>query len=315
MFRRKGKKVICICMLLSFFSMSVVANIVSNKIDHQLRSTNRTTIIVDAKGYGDCTTIQCALDLCHDGDRIEVYSGYYPEYVNRSDRVQITIQGHPGEYKNGSDDYRPIVDGCRITSVFTFLNMQNLKMDGFYICNSSLNGNNVGIYLRDCVSCIINNNTVNNSEYGIVCDSCDHGNCQITKNIINNTIWSGIYMSSSSEDFITNNHIHNSGYNAITLVNCRYNLIYYNDLSSNMKDGIKIISDPPFTFQIGFNQILSNNIVGNGQECEQEFSFLNQWLGNWWGKPMGMKIIFCFPPIIDRHPTPVPYNITMWPNY
>ncbi len=315
MFRRKGKKVICICMLLSFFSMSVVANIVPNKIDHQLKSMNKKTIIVDDKGNGDYTTIQAALDACHNGDTIEVYSGHYPEYINRSDRSDLRIIGYNTVYKKGTYEHPPIIDGRQITTVVTFVNCQ-LIMDGFIIMNSSRSGNYVGIYLKDCISCTIRNNTIYDNEYGIVLDSCNDGNCIISYNIINNTIMSGIYFSSTSLCTIQYNHIRNSGYNAITLVNSRNNNIFSNNLSFNTKDGIKILSDP-LNIQIGYNKILSNNIVGNGEECEQLFSFLNQWMGNWWGQRMSSKIIFIhqdpdyvnFPPIMDFHPAPIPIEI------
>jgi parallel beta-helix repeat protein len=303
-------------MLLSFFSTGVVANVVPNKIDLQVSSMNPKIIIVDDDGDGNYTTIQEALNAYLPGDQILVYSGYYPENPNKQNTNNLILHGFNEEYGlNGNSTGFPEVDGTAQGSVFSLENISTLYFNGFHIYNSALFGDAAGIFLKDCSSVTLSNTTIHDCVYGIYMDGLTIGDCKINYNTISNCTLDGIIMKSCSLCWIQNNHIFNCSTNGLVLVNCRDNNIQNNDFISNKRDPIKILSFP-FTIQRGSNYVISNNFINNGELCEQEWSFLNKWTGNYWNRSRYFMIYFyhididyiCMPPIIDLHPSknPIP---------
>ncbi len=125
-----------------------------------------------------------------------------------------------------------------------------------YIKENKVEDNNVGISIRTyepkstSAGSINNNislNTIKNNEYGIMLSDCDHN--KIYKNIIINSMWSGLHLSEAN-----------------------YNEIFKNNVTRNLKVGIVIE---------GSNNAIHNNIMDyNGDDGLVVYDINNTIIGN-----------------------------------
>ncbi len=249
-----------------------------------------STIIVDAGGHGNYTTIQAAIDNASAGDTIYVWAGWYNENININKTLTIIGNGTANTTINGTG----IGDVVHISADW-------VNISGFTIINSGGNGDDAGIKLENVENCKMFNNNCSENKNGIFMifsngssifnnsflnnelDAISIKNSTIIE-IFNNTMKnSGIYLSGAALDqfihIINNNTINNKNiyyyknlmgitvpFNAgeVILVNCS-NFIIENTLFENSSIGIELA--------FSYNNIMKNNRFTNNTRDGVELLF------------------------------------------
>jgi len=218
-------------------------------------------IIVDDEGDGDYTSIQEAVNNSNAGDIIEIYSGTYNEY-NIVISHPISIIGIPHELGVGNDTGKPVIKPPHFLNEFYHImdvfstTVFSIGYCVFQAYNESDN-NGLGIYLKNSHYCTVFNIDFKDMGAGISIWNCQ--NTVIQNNTINNADYGGIWWEPISyNNSILNNTISNIGGNGIDMnlylgppFNCT---IAKNRISNGLKDGI-IVKGP--------GSIVTDNVIEN----------------------------------------------------
>ncbi len=146
-----------------------------------------------------------------------------------------------------------------------------------YISNST-----IGVYFGSTDNCLIYNNTIRDSMYGIFFDPLGGiSNNTIERNIIYGNSQYGIYLEGSTNNTISNNSISSNSNSGIHLVSWSNNNTIINNKIYNNAYGITLTSSA------GFNFIYHNNIFDNSVNQAQDDNgtniFYQDSCGNYWG--------------------------------
>ncbi|WP_410509735.1 NosD domain-containing protein [Methanosarcina hadiensis] len=177
-------------------------------------------IYVDAMGSGNYTTIQDAVNNAAPGNTIIVYPGTYNEIVDinvanlsilsYSGNPEDTIVRHIGSGHNfGISASNVTISGFNITGKnSTGIYMSGVS--GVNISNNKLSGIGCGVQVESSNSCILVNNTVNDSDqYGFYLQSSR--NCTLDNNAVSNTASHGIYLLAAGYCNLTSNTVSDTG--------------------------------------------------------------------------------------------------------
>ena len=200
------------------------------------------TIIVDASGNGEYTTIQSAIDVASPGDIINVWSGTYNEKITLSiDDISIIGNGSSNTILDGMGDYYNVLIG----------KAKNFHIVGFTLLNSS-----VGFNIQIVENGIIEDIFIDNNRRGVMVS--DSYNITFRNNIFQN-IEVGIGMSDSSSNLIENNIF----YALNETLNSTHSHLSY-AISNSNSDNSTIRNNTIRNYIYGIScESNSNNIVGN----------------------------------------------------
>jgi parallel beta-helix repeat protein len=225
-------------------------------------------------------TIQEAINKAEPGDVIHVASGTYaPAVVNKS--LTLIAEGEA------------IIDGRGAMVAGFNVRANSVNIYNFKIQNGSI-AESYGILLVGVASCIVKNNHIRDFDIGI---ELDHVlNSRISNNTITRCKDSGIYLSDSSNNYISANTLNDSfiGINfqhsnftvisdnnitmtaiGIYLGVCSNNTIYNNWINC-INSGFSIGLDEAFD-----NLIFHNNFVGNSSVKFYSPTANNKWFLDW----------------------------------
>jgi nitrous oxidase accessory protein len=199
-------------------------------------SITATTYIVSERS--DDYSIQSAINLAKEGDRIIVKSGIYPERLNITKKL-ILLGVDTGEGL-------PIIDANERRSAITLF-VDGIWLEGFSIVNSGSSWQDAGIKVFSNNN-QIRGNTLNNNSYGIYLRNS--ANNRIESNLAKgNDV--GIALQSSEDNIIQNNLAANNSFAGFFLGNSRNNTIRNNIGQANAWVGFL------------FNDTENNSIQGN----------------------------------------------------
>ena len=237
--------IILIIPLLLLSSNSRDVEVSTSDVNHGQGS--RGTIIVNASGGGDYTSIQAAIDSAQDGDTIYVNCGTYYENINISKPISLI-----GEHKN-----RTIINGgnngnvINITSnrvnisKFTIIEAGNewynsgiqlYQTNNCQIADINASNNKIGIYLYHSQANTITNTEASNNTYGLY---IYRGN----NNVVNKTTCSNNYKSvilSQSHNNIIGNNTCDFGNEGIAISHSNNNTVINNTVASQDYAGIEL---------------------------------------------------------------------------
>lgn len=227
------------------------------------------TVIVDASGNGDFTTIDAAIENATDGDTLLVYDGDY--HGNIIINKPLSLIG------NGSSTVNIIGGGNNDVIRFT---KDNVVVSGVAIMNSGKSPDAAGVEIlgRNCIVTWCNisgnngsgiliknngNNTVahsvlsNNKRYGIVLDAAH--NSTIENNTCERNTWVGIMLMSSSKDNIIRN-------NSCTVGGDSWGILLYSGSNNNRVENNTILSSgyALSLWETTNNSIFNNTMTGSG---------------------------------------------------
>ena len=202
------------------------------------------TIIVDASGHGNYTTIQDAINNSSTGDTIRVWEGVYQEniIVNKS----VSLIG------NGSA-FTSIYGGSN--QVIINIMVDRVNITGFSVTRVLSSWSYSGIWLNKVKHCNITDNICSNNKYGIYFDSSS--NNSVCNNTCSNNMEDGIYLQESWNNTLVNNNCSNN-YDGIYLLYSSNNTFENNTCSNNGYRGIYLLYSDNTT--IINNTILKNDI-------------------------------------------------------
>jgi len=282
MSKPEPRRVVTIAIIIFlFFVASFVTSCYANNTGDIQQTRSGKTLVVNATGGGDYTSIQWAVDNASDGDTILVESGVYIEQINinksislvgsmdecivdgnrsgtviivSSDGVEImglTVKGSSGQE---SAIFLDEVQNCTIKGNNITKNSRGIGIDGSNnkIENNIFYGNGwAGISLWGNNNIILNN-TCQYSEAGIEVGSSEN---HITGNTLKFGIW-GIRLDYAENNVITNNHCTNYQ-DGILLSDSDKNTISNNECNSNIYNGIDLDNSKK-------NKVTSNTCISNG---------------------------------------------------
>jgi len=343
------RKIITLGIMLLFLGMTISS---STGLYLEKQSTIATfdgnTLYVGGSGPNNYTRIQDAIDDASDGDAVFVYNGTYyaPKYERINVDNSISLMGE--------DRNTTVIDGGEYNFATISILTNHVNIKGFTILGSikieanytSISGNIISITRWECVRIlsllnatyhdnIITNNLMLSNASGIVIYN-SHNNI-----ISNNKIdsggpgYSGILLSSSSDNsIISGNIIRNNG---IFIRNCNNSVIIENRISTS-RYGIYLDStkkrDSCFNmitrniicsndvgiclYEVRANIIFENNFLNNSRDVKLLAS-QNHFIKNYWNRPRILpKLIFGVIEIgsiwlpwinIDWRPALRPYDI------
>jgi parallel beta-helix repeat protein len=239
-------------------------------------SVSGAKIIVDAKGFGNYTTIQSAINSAKDGDTIFVWAGTY--YENLRIDKGITLIG------NGTQN--TIINGSRNGDV-VYITANSVKLTGFNITyggNRTYPHDDSGIELNFVSNVQIFGNSISHSAYGIYLNCSDYNliednyifsNIEVGIGITSanyNTVQRnfctssglGIGLSYSGNNTILNNSCYSNSWSGIMASDANYNDIYNNSCSLAYF-GLEL-------WFAGFNDI-AGNAFNNNTDCGVQLLF------------------------------------------
>ena len=230
-------------------------------------------LYVGGSGPGNYSKIQDAINDSSDGDTVYVYNDSSPYYENAVVDKSIVLIG---EDKNST-----VINGGGIGDVI-YVSVDNVEFSNFNIQNSGEDWfNDAGIQLHSS-NTIIEENIIQNNNYGIFLKEYNGSNNLITNNDIlfndntgirfrwyfhNNTISDnlifsngiyGISIGSSNNNNILHNKIISNTYKGIVISHSKYNNIIGNNISDSIEEGIWLINTNNC-----YNYIIQNNISQN----------------------------------------------------
>ena len=162
---------------------------------------------------------------------------------------------------NGTEMAPYVIANWRIIGPFTQPCIEIRDTSAFFIVQDCIisNGENIGaIRLATLQNGVLMNNTIYDSEYGIVCDQVN--NADISNNHCYDGSDLGIFIINSEDILISNNIAHGNQRWGIILQNTNSSSVIGNFAYQNLWDGIRL--EPGFSNLIENNTVFNNN--GNG---------------------------------------------------
>ncbi|WP_440955330.1 right-handed parallel beta-helix repeat-containing protein [Methanosarcina sp. Mfa9] len=232
------------------------------------------TLTVDDSGDANYTTIQEAIDNAEDGDTILVYPGIYAENVEVY--KELSIVSESGESENTfiisnspeADVLYVVADNVTIEgfSVLGVLSetgsisdadwpdvLAGVFIDGAEGCrvsNSTIIGNDVGIFLREANGAVLYSNVLTLNYWDGI-DLIDSSGCVLSDNVVARNE-RGIYVEGSVDNVLLNNIISTITYEALTLLECS---------NSTLENNIITGSELGVYFERSVSNIMSNSTV------------------------------------------------------
>lgn len=201
------------------------------------------TYDISVSKIGNITSIQEAIDTAQKNDIIFIENGIYYENIV-IDKPIVLI---------GENKTQTIIDGRNAGNVIK-INAENVTIKQVTIQHSGIYFPNAGINLSTSHA-TIENTILKNNFYGMILYNAQYN--RIQKNMIQDNDHCGIYMSHSSNNYLSNNTITNQNYNGFGLYDAsNNNIIKNNTLTKNGYCAVNIrISS--------MNTIIGNNISNN----------------------------------------------------
>ncbi|UCB59310.1 MAG: PKD domain-containing protein [Thermoplasmatales archaeon] len=222
---------------------------ISNTVD-KCKAEGNTLLVGVGQEY---RYIQDAINASNENDTIYVYSGTYTENIKINKSINIV-----GENKDTT-----IIQGIKGNNIIKIskevpldyisnVNITNIKIlqspiknyigvfveyaNSCKITDCIIKDSSYAIWMKQTDASILINNTIENSETGILLSLYSEGNTIKDNIIINNNI--GITLQDySNNNIIQNNDIlEHTKYGLWVLGNCNNNIIYHNDLYNNEKN-------------------------------------------------------------------------------
>lgn len=200
------------------------------------------TLVVDAGGGGQYTSIQAAIDNASSGDTIRVFDGVYNEDITINKTISLFGNGSATTELNGSGNS----DVIRITS--DWVNVSGFKISAF---DSKMYAS-IMIYQSDNV--IISYNDCLNDGYGIYLYHSHYNTIQ--KNICDNHSVIGVVVAESNNSLIENNTCTSNGQSGIEIIRSILNTVVNNECTSQNSMGI-------YSDDSDNNEISNNRFNGN----------------------------------------------------
>lgn len=175
--------------------------------------------------------------------------------------------------------------------------------------NTIIDGNGSGYVLSisdEMQQVVVSDFTIRNGDSGIYIDT-QVTNCTISHNVVVDNKDHGIYASGKVEYNIISDNIVARNHNGTSLGFASYNEITGNTFEDNEEYGLTLV------LWCNENEIHNNNFIGNKAPAFFFLSSLNNWFGNYWGRPRLLpKAIFGLMGIlpwinIDWRPRLTPY--------
>ncbi|MGY5876822.1 MAG: SBBP repeat-containing protein [Candidatus Thorarchaeota archaeon] len=156
------------------------------------------------------------------------------------------------------------VEYNHITNCGTGIRLYSDYVIDNYVASNIVNDNVDGIYVRECVSNIIHNNTCNgNSYYGIELEfALDN---TLSNNTCNYNEGTGIFVtrgdgaSEDGDNIVENNTCSYNDYYGISVARSSSNIITYNTMAYNGVNGLRFTSDPCHSNTVRWNTFLFNS--------------------------------------------------------
>ncbi len=190
--------------------------------------------------------IQNAIDAASSGDRIYVLEGIYTEnLVINSSKTSLNLFGE--------DKATTIISGGSSGDVIKVY-ATGVDISDLTIKNSGDSSTNAAVKIN-VSNCVLVNNIISNSRYGIYIYDCD--NTKIYYNQICSNSRDAIHIENSNNNNITYSDVQSNSYNGVFLYDCSYNNIENNTISSNGINGVYLNST------CNYNTIANNYIAGN----------------------------------------------------
>jgi len=203
---------------------SLVSALNGNQSTRSKSMDRGTWLYVGGSGPGNYTIIQDAINDSYNGDTIFVYSGTYYENLVVNKSISLIADDSVFLIGNFSKTDRPAI---------VWVPADSVRIDGFFIRNTSSEGSDQALVGISSSNCIISNNNLCNSFIGITI----HGLAGDSNNFISNTI-----------------NFNDYGILADNSFSCK---IIGNTLNSN-NNGIRMYA---------FSNIISNNIITSSNNC------------------------------------------------
>ncbi|KYK31078.1 MAG: hypothetical protein AYK22_02730 [Thermoplasmatales archaeon SG8-52-3] len=235
-------------------------------------------LYVGGNGSGNYSTIQEAIDDAINGDTVFVFDDSSPYQENIRINKQISVIG---ENKDTT-----VINGISGQDHAVRISAKNAEISGFTISGTADGQDGILVYplMEDC---IISNNKVEDSSYGIYLQATST-KITIIDNIISNNEFEGILLQESDRNIISGNTITENGDFGISLeAVSKQNDILDNTVENNF-GGIQLAGSS------SQNTISGNNVINNEREgilIEGVLTTTNEITGNnVTGNNAGMKV-------------------------
>jgi len=297
---RVTQKYLAVTIILLFLGAYIIPATGQDSKKSTLPISAGNWLYVGGSGSGNYTKIQDAIDNTNEGDTVFVYSGSYDESIMINKSIVVC----------GEDRNTTFIIGGNTSEIVriddTSAEFKRFTVERQY--NEFVNG----IYISDCWSVHITENTVKSCEYGILITSSE--SLIVSKNTILDCSY-GIVNVIIGNVTITQNTIDGNGEGSgIELQAALFkNYIKRNNITNN-SIGINLM----FTL---FTVVQENNLLENQQQAFFTSSFFSKWQQNYWnrshllpkiipGQFGGMMIHKRIPLInVDWRPAQKPFDI------
>jgi nitrous oxidase accessory protein len=223
---------------LSCIVLALAVIMVSQAADVHGQETQRVHNVNKDKDYG---TIQEAIDAADIDDMIYVRSGIFYESIDISKPISLV-----GESKNDT-----VIEGSGMETLI-HVRAENVTITGFTVRRNETLTPSIGIHIEYSVGIRIIDNIIDNNKYGIFLSSSSRN--YISNNTILDNSYGIISASCGDNTFSDNELIHNS--NGIWLSYSFNNVFSRNTISSNEIEGILVYASTENEYSE--NQLFNN---------------------------------------------------------